>query len=299
MLTTSSVAKRTRTGTGGKTIVAEVGVLVEEVEEAAERVVAAAVTVGVAAHTTAVEEAAETEPAVTRQGLGQVVELPDDVRAVVLGDTTGDMVAAVRGAVKMDAGMAQDSSSSFSSSTADSSADQGEVKVVAGKGQVTSSLVDIAPFAKRLSKLTEADDRAQPLSSDLARARTFAIAIAAATAKATLDDSVNRAYVKLPLKDVARISVLPFPASLNKSDGAQRLTCSVKSAMPDIIMRCDSRCTEGLRSPTWVPGWDHPPHKMFTRAITPGKPTTAHMTTVIDVFFVTSVTVHGGGGSWT
>ena len=93
-----------------------------------------------------------------------------------------------------------------------------------GKRQVTPSLVDIASSAERLSKSTATDDRTNPVSSYMARACTSAIATAAATAKATLDNSAKRAYVKLPLKVVARISVLPFPTSLNKSDGAQQLT---------------------------------------------------------------------------
>ena len=50
-------------------------------------------------------------------------------------------------------------------------------------------------------------------------------------------------------------------------------------------MRSDDRCTEGLRSPTWVPGWGLPLHKAFMRAITPDKPTTTDMTTLIDEFF--------------
>ena len=50
-------------------------------------------------------------------------------------------------------------------------------------------------------------------------------------------------------------------------------------------MRCDDRCTEGLRSPTWVPGWDLPLHKAFMRAITPDKPSTGDMTTLIDGCF--------------
>lgn len=44
----------------------------------------------------------------TRRGLSQVVGLPDAVRAVDLGYSTGGMVAAVRGAVKLDAGMVQE-----------------------------------------------------------------------------------------------------------------------------------------------------------------------------------------------
>ena len=55
--------------------------------------------------------------------------------------------------------------------------------------------------------------------------------------------------------------------------------------MSEILMRSDDRCTEGLRSPTWVPGWDLPLHQAFMRGITPVKPSTADMTTLIhDVF---------------
>ena len=129
----------------------------------------------VAAPTTAVEEAAVAEAAATRQGLGQVVEDPGAVRAVVLGDTTGEIVAAALGAVRVDAGMAHEAvpttarqmvraatstvaavTTTFAAartltapgvvlspfSAADSSADQGEVKVVAGIRQVTPSLVN-------------------------------------------------------------------------------------------------------------------------------------------------------------
>ena len=65
------------------------------------------------------------------------------------------------------------------------------VTVVAAKRQVTPSLVDIASFAERLSKLTVSGDHAKPLSSDLIRARTAEIVTAAGTPKATLDDSVS------------------------------------------------------------------------------------------------------------
>ena len=128
-------------------------------------------------------------------------------------------------------------------------------------------------------------DCTKPVSSDLARKRTAELATAAALATSTLDDPVRGAYVKLSYKDVSRISVLPFPASLNKSDGTQQLTCSVRSAMTDILMRCNDRCQEGKRAPTWVPGWIRPLGLAFNRAITPDRPTTARMTTLIDDFF--------------
>ena len=169
--------------------------------------------------------------------------------------------------------------------------------MVAGKRQVTPSLVDIASSAERLSKLTVSDDRTKPVSSDLARERTAELATAAALAKSTLDDSVRRAYVKLSHKDVPRIYLLPFPASLNKSDGTQQLTRSVWSAITDILMRCDDRCQEGVRAPTWVPGWIHPLCLAFYRAITPDRPTTARMTTLIDDFFGQVSRALDGGAS--
>ena len=50
-------------------------------------------------------------------------------------------------------------------------------------------------------------------------------------------------------------------------------------------MLSDDRCTDGLNSPSWVPGWEIPLHKAFMRAITPDQPSTADMTTLIDEIF--------------
>ena len=140
-------------------------------------------------------------------------------------------------------------------------------------------------------------DRTKPVSSDLARKRAAALTTAAALAKYTLDDSVRRACVKLSYKDVSRISVLPFPASLNKCDGTQKLTRSVRSAMTDKLMRCDDRCQEGVRAPTWVPDWIHPLRLTFNHAITPDRPTTVRMITLIDDFFGQVSRALDGGAS--
>ena len=126
--------------------------------------------------------------------------------------------------------------------------------VVTGKRQVTRSLVDVASSAERLSKLCVTGDRAKPVSSTLAHARTAAIATAYAAADVRHQASVRHAYVTLGLKNVARIATLPFPTSANKAAGAQQLTRSVKAAMSEILMRSDDRCTDGIKSPTWVPG---------------------------------------------
>ena len=52
--------------------------------------------------------------------------------------------------------------------------------------------------------------------------------------------------------------------------------------MSTIPTRCDHRCTEGVRSPTWVTGWYNSLHMAFTRAITPDMPTITHMMILID-----------------
>ena len=61
---------------------------------------------------------------------------------------------------------------------------------------MTPSLVNIASSAQRLRKSAVTDDRAKLLSSFFARVCTSAIANAAATNKATLDDYVKRSYIK-------------------------------------------------------------------------------------------------------
>ena len=157
--------------------------------------------------------------------------------------------------------------------------------MVVGKKKVSPSLVNVAFSAKRLSKLSVTEARAKPVFSTLPRASTSAIATANAAADAKHEASVHRSYDTIGLNDVARISALIFPASLNKAAGALQLTRSVKAAMSDILMRSDDRCAEGLRSPTCVPGWDLSLQKAFMRAITPTKPTTADMTTLLDDLF--------------
>ena len=94
---------------------------------------------------------------------------------------------------------------------------------VAGKRQVTPSLVDVASFAERLGKLVVTGDRAKPVSSNLAHARTAAKSTADAAADARHEAAVPRAYITLGLNDIARISTLPFPASASKAAGAQQL----------------------------------------------------------------------------
>ena len=111
------------------------------------------------------------------------------------------------------------SSTSFSSYST-SSTDHGEVTVVAEKRQVTPSLVDFASSAERLSKLSVTGDHAKPVSSTLAHDRSAAIVTAHAVADARHEASIRRACVTLDLKDVARISTLPFPPSGSEVAGA-------------------------------------------------------------------------------
>ena len=70
------------------------------------------------------------------------------------------------------------------------------------------------------------------------------------------------------------------------------------AAMTEVLVRSDDCCIAGLKSPSWVPGWDLPLHKAFMRAITPDKPSTADMTALIDEFFrqVSSDVEEGASG---
>ena len=109
--------------------------------------------------------------------------------------------------------------------------------------------------------------------------------------------SLSVPTLTLSYKDVYRISVLPFPAPVNKSDGTKQLTRSVRSATSDTAMCCDDHGIENARSPTWVTGWDYPLHLPFNSAITPDTPTTARMTTLIDDFFGRMPSAMVGGAS--
>ena len=48
------------------------------------------------------------------------------------------------------------------------------------------------------------------------------------------------------------------------------------------MTRCNDRCTEGVRAPTWVTGWTYPLQLAFNGAETSDKPTTARMITLVD-----------------
>lgn len=100
-------------------------------------------------------------------------------------------------------------------STANSSAERGEVNRVAGKRHVNPSLLYISSSAERLRNLTVTGDRTKPVLFGLTRPPISAIASAAATAMATLHASVNIAYINVALKDVARTFLMPLPAYFN------------------------------------------------------------------------------------
>ena len=75
------------------------------------------------------------------------------------------------------------SSIAFNSSSA-SITEHAEVTVVAGKRQVTPSLVNVASSAERLSKLSVTGDRVKPVSSNSAHDLAAAIATAVSVADA-------------------------------------------------------------------------------------------------------------------
>ena len=85
------------------------------------------------------------------------------------------------------------SSSSFSSSTG-SSTDHYDVAGVAGKRQVTPSLVDVASSAERWSKRSVTEDRDKSVSTTSARASASVMATVDAAADARHQAAARRAY---------------------------------------------------------------------------------------------------------
>ena len=123
---------------------------------------------------------------------------------------------------------------------------------MSAKRQVVSSLVDVASSAELLGGLIIADDRAKPVSSNVAYTRTSATNVVAAAAYAK-HIFVKRMDVKTPLKDIDRISTPPFSSSVNQSEAVRQLIRTSKSCLPGILMLCDEPNSEDLRSATWVP----------------------------------------------
>ncbi|CAN0580713.1 unnamed protein product, partial [Laminaria digitata] len=130
------------------------------------------------------------------------------------------------------------------------------------KRQVVPSLAEVASSVELLGRLTLPDDRAHPVSSNLARARASELATAEAAADAAHAAKTDRAYNIIQLKDRPRIASLPFPSSVDPSEAAQQLTRSVKASLSDILLFCDERF-EGLDSAEWVPGWERPLQRAF------------------------------------
>ncbi|MEP2272376.1 MAG: hypothetical protein ABJI23_13850, partial [Marinobacter sp.] len=81
---------------------------------------------------------------------------------------------------------------------------------------------------------------------------------------------------------ISRISVLPFPSSINPSDAGQQLTSSVKASASDMLMMCNDDSHEGFSSADWIPGWEYPLKNSFRRAIARDKPTTAPLSTLMN-----------------
>ena len=138
--------------------------------------------------------------------------------------------------------------SSSSSPTAYLRADEGEIKVVTREKPSDPTVVDTPSSAELLSELTVTDDRAKPVSSDWARPQASAIAAAAVTAMATLDDSVNRAYIKPTLNGEARVYVYRFAqlhprrtARNNSHIHRLNLNCSIFSSAATTVVQwaCD------------------------------------------------------------
>ena len=87
---------------------------------------------------------------------------------------------------------------------------------------MVASLVEAASLPERLGRLTLADDRAKPVSSNVAHAKSSALEATVAAAEAKHVSSVKRVYVTTPLKDIDRVSTLPFLANADVHGCARR-----------------------------------------------------------------------------
>ena len=97
-------------------------------------------------------------------------------------------------------------------------------------------------------RLTMADNRAKLVSSNVAHARTSAREAAAAVVEAKQISSVRRLYVTTPLKDIYRISILPFFSSANQSEAAQELIRTTKSCL-SVFSCCTTSATQKACAP--------------------------------------------------
>ena len=157
------------------------------------------------------------------------------------------------------------------------------VKIEPTTKRQVPSLVNVT--AEKLASLSFSDNRAQPLSSALARARQASVDKAAAKAEDEYVASVGYNYVNVDTRKVQRICTLP-PSNENQALAAQHLMRSAKQAQTDILQVCDKRCSLlGLQTEVWIRGWERPLHKAFVRAIPLDKPSTPILTTVIDDIF--------------
>ena len=86
---------------------------------------------------------------------------------------------------------------------------------------------------------------------------------------------------------------------MNQSEAAKQLIRTTKSCLSSILRLCDERSLEGLRSVTWIPGWEYPLQRSFERAITPLKPTISSLTALMDEWFgqVAGALRNGASGS--
>ena len=86
-------------------------------------------------------------------------------------------------------------------------------------------------------------------------------------------------------KHIDHVSTLPFSSSVNQSQSAQQLVRTTNSSLSSILRLCDERNSESLRSYTWISWREFPLRRSFERAITPDKPTTSPLTTLMDKMF--------------
>ena len=125
---------------------------------------------------------------------------------------------------------------------------------IRGKRQVVPSLVEVASSAELLGRLTIVDNRVKPVSSNAGHARSAATEAASAASKA----KHICLYVTTPLKDIDRVSTLPFSSSVNHSEATQQLISTTKSYLSDIISSVMSAIRKACAPPHGSQGGNAP-----------------------------------------
>ena len=128
------------------------------------------------------------------------------------------------------------------------------------------------------------DDRALPISSDIAHPRKAINDATAAAAEKKRIATVQRAYITLDYWTVQKVATLPFSSSMLPANAYLQFIRSVRAALSDILMICDSDSI-GTEDTDNVRGWERAFSKRILSAIESDQPYTSDLVLSITDYF--------------